>query len=121
MINGPYEEEDENDSSEEDESSDEDDEWDENSRSCLCNDDICLSRVPSPGWHSGQNKDDESDEDDESDDNNHDHVCLCDPTDFNAGICCCNYLDLECDGQCHLNGYNRWLEARQVTLYSCYL
>ena len=46
--NGPYEEEDVNDSSEEDESSDEDDEWDENHRSCLGNDDLCLSRVTSP-------------------------------------------------------------------------
>ena len=95
--NGPYEEEDENDSSEEDESSDEDDEWDENCRSCHCNDDFRLTRVTSPGWHSGQN------EDDESDDDNHDRVCLCDPTDFNAGTCCCNYLGLECDGQCHPN------------------
>ena len=51
--NGPYEEEDESDSS------GEDDEWDENCRSCLCNDDLCLSRVASPGWHSGQNEDDE--------------------------------------------------------------
>ena len=107
--NGPYEEEDENDSSEEEESSDEGDEWDENRRSCLCNDDLCLSRVTSPGWHSGQN------EDDESHDDNHHFVCLCDPTDCNAGTCCCNYLGLECNGQCHPNGYDKWLEARQVT------
>ena len=46
--NRPYEE-DENDSSEEDESSDEDDEWDEHRRRCRCNDDLCLSRVTSPG------------------------------------------------------------------------
>ena len=58
---GLYEEEDENDSPEEDESSDEDDEWDEDRRSCPCNDDVCLCRVTSPGWHSGQNEDDESD------------------------------------------------------------
>ena len=88
----------------------EDDEWDENRRSCLCNDDLCLSRVTSPGWYSGQN------EDDESDDDNHDRVCLCDPTDFNAGTCCCNYLGQECDGQCHPNGCDRWLEARRVTI-----
>ena len=99
--NGPYEEEDENDSSEEDESSDEDNEWDENRRSCHCNNDFCLSRVTSPGWHSRRN------EDDESDDDNHDHVCLCNPSDFNAGTCCCNYSGLECDGQCHPNGYDR--------------
>ena len=39
-----------------------------------------------------------SDEDHESDDDNHDRVYLCDPTDFNAGTCCCSYLGLECDG-----------------------
>ena len=74
-----YESDKENDSSEEDESSDEDDEWDENRRSYPCNDDFCLSRVTSPGWHPGRN------EDDESDDENHDRVCLCNPTDFRAG------------------------------------
>ena len=74
--NGPYEEEDEDDSSEEDESSNEDDEWDENRRSCLCNDDLRLCKVTSPGWHPGQ------DEDDELDHDNHDRVCLCDPTDI---------------------------------------
>ena len=70
--NGPYKE-DEDDSPEEDKSSDEDDEWDENRRSYHCNDDFCLSRVTSPGWHPGQ------DEDDESDDDNHDHVCALQP------------------------------------------
>ena len=74
--NGPYKEEDENNSSEEDESSDEDNEWDENFRSCHCNDDFCLSRVISPGWHPGQDEDNQSDEDNESDDDNHDRVCL---------------------------------------------
>ena len=62
--------------------------WNENRRSCLCNDDLCLSRVTGPGWYSGQNEDYESDEDNDSDDDNHDRVCLCDPTDFNAGTCC---------------------------------
>ena len=94
----------------EDKSSDEDDEWDENRRSCHCNDDFCLSRVSGIEWHPGLY------EDDESDDDNNDRVCLCDPTHINAGTCCCNYLGLECDGQCHPNGYDRWLEARQVTL-----
>ena len=61
-----------------------------------------------------EDEDDSSDEDEPSDDDNHDRVCLCDPTDFNAGACCCNHLGLECDGQCHLNGYDRWLKARQV-------
>ena len=84
-TNEDYELNKEDNSSEEDESFDEDDEWDENCRSCPCNNDLCLSRVTSPGWHSGQNDD---------------HVCLCDPTNFNAGTCCCNYLGLECDGQC---------------------
>ena len=109
--NGSYKEEDENDSSEEDESSDEDDdEWDENRRSCHCNDDFCLSRVTSPGWHSGQ------DEDDKSDDDNHDSVCLCDPTDIREGTCCCNHLGLRCNEKCRPDGYDRWLEARRATL-----
>ena len=100
--NGPYEE----DPLEEDKSSDEDDEWHENHRSCHCNDDHCLSKVTSPGWHPGQ------DEDDESEDDNDDCVCLCVPSDFNAGICCSNYLGLECDGQCHRNRYDRLLDSR---------
>ena len=42
-------------------------------------------------------EDDDNDYYDEDDDNewdydNHDRVNLCDPTDFNAGTCCCNYL-----------------------------
>ena len=32
-----------------DDSLGEDDEWDQNRRSCHCNDDFCLSRVTSPG------------------------------------------------------------------------
>ena len=101
--NGPYKEENENDSSEEDESSDEDDEWDENHRSCHCNNEFCLTRVTSPGWHPGQ------DEDDESDDDNHHCVCLWDPTDIREGTCCCNHLGLRCNG----NMSSRWI--RQVT------
>ena len=105
--NGPYEEEDENNSSEEGESSDEDDEWDENRRSCHCNDDFRLSRVTSPGWHPGQDEDDESDED------NDDRVCLCDPTDIRAQTCCCNLI---CNGKCRPDIYDRWLEARRAIL-----
>ena len=105
-----YESDKEDDSSEENESLDEDDEWDENRRSCLCNDDLCLSRVTSPGWLPGQN------EDDKSDDENHVRVCLCYPTDFRAGTCCCNNSGLKCDGQCRPDGYDRWLEAQRGTL-----
>ena len=68
--NGPWEEENEIDSSKEDESSDEDNEWEKNRRSCYCNYDFCLSRVTSPGWHPGQD----------------------DPTDIREGTCCCNHL-----------------------------
>ena len=107
--NGPYNEEDENESSDKGESSDEDDEWNEN-RSCHCNDDLCLSRVTSPGWHPGQDEDDESDED------NDDRVCLCDPTDIREGTCCCNRLGLRCNGKCRSDGYDRWLETRRATL-----
>ena len=86
---------------------DEDDELNENRQSCSCNDDFCLSRVTSPGRNPGQ------DEDNESDDDNHNHVCLCDPTDFNAGACCCNYLGLSCNGKCRPDGYDRWLISRE--------
>ena len=78
-----------------------------NRRNCHCNDDLCLSKVTSPGWHPGQDKDDESDED------NDDRVCLYDPTDIRAGTCCCNYLGLSCNGKCRPDGYNRWLDSRE--------
>ena len=55
----------------------------------------------------------DEDDDDEWDDNNHDCVCLCDPTDFNAGTCCCNYLGLSCNGKCRPDGYDRWLDSRK--------
>ena len=45
------------DESDEGKSSDEDNEWDENRRSCPCNDNLFLSRVTSPGWHPGWNED----------------------------------------------------------------
>ena len=101
--NGPYEED-------ENESLDEDDEWDKNRRSCHCNDDLCLSRVTSPGSHLGQDEDDESDEDNDG------RVCLCDPTDIGAGTCCCNHLGLRCNGKCRPDGYDSWLDARRATL-----
>ena len=56
------------------------------------------------------------DEDNEWDDDNDDRVCLCDPTDTERGICCCSILGIECNGKCHADGYERWLEAQQVTL-----
>ena len=59
--------------------------------------------------------DDDGDDDDEWDYDNHDHVCLCDPTDFNAGTCCCNYLGLSCNGKCRPDGYDRWLDSREPT------
>ena len=111
LSDGLYEEEYEDyESGKEYESSDEDDEWGGNCRSCLCNNDLCLSRVTSPRWHPGQN------EDDKSDDENHDRVCLCDTTDFRVSACCFSNLGPECDGQCLPDGYDRWLEARRATL-----
>ena len=113
LGDGSYEEEYEDYESDEDDNElDEDDDqwWCKNCGSCPCHDDLCLSRVTSPGWHPGQN------EDNKSDDENHDCVCLCDPTDFRAGTCCCNYLGPDCNGQCHPDGYDRWLEAQQATL-----
>ena len=43
--------------------------------------------------------DDDEDDDNEWDYDNHDRVCLCDPSDFNARTCCCNYLGLSCNGK----------------------
>ena len=57
--------------------------------------------------------DEDDDDDDEWDYDNHDPVCLCDPTDFNAGTCCCNYLGLSCNGKCRPDGYYRWLDSRE--------
>ena len=56
----------------------------------------------------------DEDDDDEWDDDNYDHVCLCDPTDFNAGTCCCNYLGLSCNGKCQPDGYDRWLDSQEL-------
>ena len=58
---------------------------------------------------------DDEDDDDEWDYDNHDRVCLCDPTDFNAGTCCCNYLGLSCNGKCRPDGYDRWLDSQEPT------
>ena len=82
---------------------DEDNDDDENRRSCSCSDDFCLSRVRSTGRYSHLSYDEN-------------HVCLCDPTDFNSGTCCCNYLGIHCNGKCRPDGYDRWLEAQRVTL-----
>ena len=40
------------------------------------------------------------DDDNESDDDNDDCVCLCDPTDIEAGYCCCNAQGKKCNGKC---------------------
>ena len=55
----------------------------------------------------------DEDDDDEWDYDNHDRVCLCDPTNFNAGTWCCNYLGLSCNGKCWPDGYDRWLDSRE--------
>ena len=52
------------------------------------------------------------DDDDESDDNNDDCVCLCDPTDIQAGYCCCNARGKKCNGKYRPDGYNMWLKSR---------
>ena len=57
------------------------------------------------------------DDDDESDDYNDDCVCLCDPTDIEAGYCCCNARGKKCNGKCRPDGYNRWLKSRPSYLY----
>ena len=61
-------------------------------------------------------EDNNEDNDDELDYDNHDRVCLCDPTDFNAGACCCNYLGLSFDGKCRQDGYDRWLDSQNLPI-----
>ena len=43
-------------------------------------------------------------EDDEDDDVNDDCVCLCDPTDIEAGYCCCSARGKKCNGKCRPDG-----------------
>ena len=57
--------------------------------------------------------DDDYDDDDESDDNNDDRVCLCDPTDIEAGYCCCNAQGKNCNGKCSPDKYDRWQGFRE--------
>ena len=59
-----------------------------------------------------ESSDESSEEEDESDDDNDDGVCLCDPTDIEAGCCCCNARGKKCNGKCRPDGYDRWLESR---------
>ena len=60
-------------------------------------------------------EDDDDDDDDESDDDNDDCVCLCDPTDIEAGYCRCNGRGKKCNAKC--GGYDRWLKSRRSYLY----
>ena len=53
----------------------------------------------------------DEDDDDESDNDNDDCICLCDPTDIEAGYCCCNARGKKCNGKCHPDGYDRWLDS----------
>ena len=69
--------------------------------------------------------DDEDDDDDyyneddgdKSDYCNDDCVCLCDPTDTEAGYCCCSARGKKCNGKCRPDGYDRWLKSRPSYLY----
>ena len=59
----------------------------------------------------------EEDEDDSleeslEDDDNDDRVCLCDPTDIEAGYCCCNARGKKCNGKYRPDGYDRCLKSR---------
>ena len=56
-------------------------------------------------------EDDDDEDDDEWDDDNDDYVCLCDPTDIEAGYCCCNARGKKCNGKCRPDGYDRWLKS----------
>ena len=56
------------------------------------------------------------DEEDDDDDNDG-CVCLCDPTDIEAGCCCCNARGEKCNGKCRPEGYDRWLKSRPSYLY----
>ena len=46
-------------------------------------------------------------------DDNDDCVCLCDPTDIEAGYCCCNARGKECNGKCCPDRCDRWLDSRE--------
>ena len=61
--------------------------------------------------------DDYCNENDDWDDDNDDCVCLCDPTDIDAGYCCCNARGKKCNGKCRPDGYDRWLKSRPSYLY----
>ena len=59
----------------------------------------------------------DEDDDDELDDDNDDCVGLCDPTDIEAGHCCCGVQGKKCNGKCRRDGYDRWLKSRPSYLY----
>ena len=62
--------------------------------------------------------DDDENDDDESNDDNDDVVCLCDPTDIEAGYCCCNAQGKNCNSKCRPDGYDKWLDSRNLWLSS---
>ena len=47
-----------------------------------------------------------------SDDDQDDCVCLCNPTDIEAGYCCCSARGKKCNGKCRPDEYDRWLKSR---------
>ena len=49
------------------------------------------------------------------DDDNDDCVCLCDPTNIEAGYCCRNAQGKNCNGKCRPDRYDRWLDSREPT------
>ena len=40
-------------------------------------------------------------------------VCLCDPTDIEAGYCCCNVQGKNCNGKCRPDRYDRWIDSQE--------
>ena len=74
----------------------------------------CIEEAIEEGNLFDDNEDDnddyyDEDDDDESDDDNDNCVCLCHPTDTEAGYCCCSARDKKCNGKCCPDGYdNVW-------------
>ena len=80
----------------------------------------CIEEATGEGnlFDDEENDDENDDDDDELDDDNGDLVCLCDPTNIEAGYCCCNAQGKNCNGKCRPDGYNRWLDSRNLWLSS---
>ena len=83
----------------------------------------CIEKAVEEGNLFNHDEDDDDndyydeDDNDESDDDNDDCVCFCDPTDIEAGYCCCNARGKKCNGKCRPEGHDTWLKSRPSYIY----